>query len=210
MPEVQFSQTSPITSVLPHLHRRWKKPSPRHEVSYYSLFEFAKAWKCLYQQTNRFMSVDANLECWHLELLTFSDCTSPQHFLDFHPIQHWIDLYLNCVQKTWVTPNLREDVYLWLYRPLLDFGCFFSFLLLYAVCRTPRMGDQLLQGRYLHRKIQTKNKRTQTSMPWLGFEPTTPVFEQARTVRALARAVTVISMKADTRNWNTALLTQED
>jgi hypothetical protein len=40
------------------------------------------------------------------------------------------------------------------------------------------------QGRYLH----TQNKRTQTSMPQAGFGPTIPVFEQAKTVHALARA----------------------
>jgi hypothetical protein len=38
------------------------------------------------------------------------------------------------------------------------------------------------QGRYL----------TQTSMPRVGFEPTIPAFERAKTVHALDRAVTVI------------------
>jgi hypothetical protein len=32
-----------------------------------------------------------------------------------------------------------------------------------------------------------------TSMPRVGLEPTTPLFEQAKTVHALDRAVTVIS-----------------
>jgi hypothetical protein len=36
------------------------------------------------------------------------------------------------------------------------------------------------QGRYLHRTTQTQNKRTQISELWVGFEPTIPVFEQAR------------------------------
>jgi hypothetical protein len=31
-------------------------------------------------------------------------------------------------------------------------------------------------------------------MPQVGFEPTTPVFEQAKTVHASDRATTVISM----------------
>jgi hypothetical protein len=30
------------------------------------------------------------------------------------------------------------------------------------------------QGRYLHGTTETQNKRTQTSMSWVGFEPTTP------------------------------------
>jgi hypothetical protein len=38
------------------------------------------------------------------------------------------------------------------------------------------------QGRYL----------TQTSMPWVGFEPTIPVFERAKTFHALDRAASVI------------------
>jgi hypothetical protein len=43
-----------------------------------------------------------------------------------------------------------------------------------------------------HITTQTQNKRTQTSMPRVGFEPTTPVFERAKTVHALERAATVI------------------
>jgi hypothetical protein len=45
------------------------------------------------------------------------------------------------------------------------------------------------QGRYL---TQTQIKRRQTSMPWVGFGPTIPVFEQAKTVHALYRAATVV------------------
>jgi hypothetical protein len=44
----------------------------------------------------------------------------------------------------------------------------------------------------IHRTTQTQNKRTQTSMPRAGFEPTTPVFEWAKTAHALDRAATVI------------------
>jgi hypothetical protein len=43
-----------------------------------------------------------------------------------------------------------------------------------------------------HRTTQTQNKRTQTSMPRVGFETTTPVFERAKTVHALDRAAAVI------------------
>jgi hypothetical protein len=49
-----------------------------------------------------------------------------------------------------------------------------------------------LQGCYL---TQTQNKHRQTSMPWVGFEPTTSVFEWAKTFDALDCAVTVISNK---------------
>jgi hypothetical protein len=48
------------------------------------------------------------------------------------------------------------------------------------------------QVRYLHGTTQTQNKRTRTSMAWVGFEPTIPVFEQAKTFHALDHAATVI------------------
>jgi flagellar biosynthesis/type III secretory pathway ATPase len=47
------------------------------------------------------------------------------------------------------------------------------------------------QGHYLTRK---QNKHKQTSMPRVGFEPTIPGLERAKTVRALDRAVTVIDI----------------
>jgi hypothetical protein len=70
---------------------------------------------------------------------------------------------------------------------------FFSFLILYTVGRTPWMGDRLV-ARPLptHRTTQIQNKCTQTSMPWVGFEPTIPVFERAKTVHASDDAATVI------------------
>jgi hypothetical protein len=57
-----------------------------------------------------------------------------------------------------------------------------------TVARTAWMGDQPV-ARPL--PIQTQNKHRQTSMPWVGFEPTIPVFERAKTVHALDRAATV-------------------
>jgi hypothetical protein len=41
-----------------------------------------------------------------------------------------------------------------------------------------------------HRTTQTQNKRTQTTMPRVGFEPTIPVFERAKAVHALDRVAT--------------------
>jgi hypothetical protein len=38
-----------------------------------------------------------------------------------------------------------------------------------------------------------QNKYRQTSMPLVGFEPTIPAFERAKTFHALNRAATVIS-----------------
>jgi hypothetical protein len=42
-----------------------------------------------------------------------------------------------------------------------------------------------------HRTTQTQNKSTQTSMPRVGFEPTTPVFERAKIIHALDREASV-------------------
>jgi hypothetical protein len=76
---------------------------------------------------------------------------------------------------------------------LVDFGHVFSFL-----ARTQSVG---LFGRWeepvvkllpTHGKTQTQNKRTQTSMPLVEFEPTIQVFERAKTVHAVDRATTVI------------------
>jgi hypothetical protein len=47
------------------------------------------------------------------------------------------------------------------------------------------------QGRYL---IQTQHKRRQTSMLSEGFEPTIPVFDQAKTFNTLGGVATVIGL----------------
>jgi hypothetical protein len=54
------------------------------------------------------------------------------------------------------------------------------------------MGDQSVARQLpAHRRAQTQNKSTQTSVPQVAFEPTIPVFERAKTVHALDRAATV-------------------
>jgi hypothetical protein len=54
------------------------------------------------------------------------------------------------------------------------------------------MGDQpVVRPLPAHRR-HTQNKRTQTSMPRLGFEHMTQVFKRAKTVVDLDRAATVI------------------
>jgi hypothetical protein len=55
--------------------------------------------------------------------------------------------------------------------------------------RTPWTGDQPVVRPL---PTQTQNKRRQTSMSCVGFEPTIPAFERAKTVHALDRAPTVI------------------
>jgi hypothetical protein len=69
----------------------------------------------------------------------------------------------------------------------------FSFLIFYTVGRTPLTGDQpVARPLPTHRITQTEYKRTQTSMPQRGLEPTIPMFECTKTVHALVRAATVI------------------
>jgi hypothetical protein len=68
---------------------------------------------------------------------------------------------------------------------LLHLDRFFSFLILYTAGRTPWTGDQpVARPLPTHRTTQTQNKRRQTSMPCVGFEPTIPVFEREKTDRA--------------------------
>jgi hypothetical protein len=56
-------------------------------------------------------------------------------------------------------------------------------------------GDQLVSRPLpAHSMAQTYSKRTQTPMPQVGFELTTPVFQRAKTVQALDRAATVIGL----------------
>jgi hypothetical protein len=52
--------------------------------------------------------------------------------------------------------------------PLLGFGRFFSFLILYTVGRTPWTGDQpVARSLPTHRTTQTQNKRTKYRHPYL-------------------------------------------
>jgi hypothetical protein len=53
-------------------------------------------------------------------------------------------------------------------------------------------GDKPVARSLPTHRIQTQNKRTETSMPRVGFEPTIPVFEGTKTVHALIFAANVI------------------
>jgi hypothetical protein len=93
-----------------------------------------------------------------------------------------------------------------------------SFILSYSCCSLCSIGHLwnasfhfsflILDGRYdsldggsaCHKAAtctghHKQNKRTQTSIPWVGFEPTIPVFELAKTVHTLDRSSTVVSLK---------------
>jgi hypothetical protein len=75
----------------------------------------------------------------------------------------------------------------------MDLGRLFSFLInTHSVALLGRGDQPLARPLPSHRTTQIQNERTQTSIPRVGFEPTTPVFERAKTVHALDRATTVI------------------
>jgi hypothetical protein len=77
----------------------------------------------------------------------------------------------------------------------------FQFLNLYIVGRTPWTGDQpVVRPLPTHRTTQTQNKRTQTPMSRVGYEPTIPGFERAKTVHASDGAATVIGTKHTTND----------
>jgi hypothetical protein len=69
----------------------------------------------------------------------------------------------------------------------------FRFLNIFIIGSKPWTRDQpVARPLPTHRRTQTQNKRTQTYMPRVGFEPTSQVFERAKAVHALDPAATVI------------------
>jgi hypothetical protein len=90
-------------------------------------------------------------------------------------------------------PCVHSFIHQWLYSPLLGPGLFFSFVIVFTDCRIPWTSDQPVSKPLpTHRTAQTVKTHTQTSMPWVGFDPMIPAFERAKTVHALARSATVI------------------
>jgi hypothetical protein len=90
-------------------------------------------------------------------------------------------------------PPSYLPTYLWFYSSCGPWPLF-QFLNLHTVGRAPWTGDQpVARPLPTHWTTQTQNKRTQTSMHRVAFEPTIPVFERAKTVHVLdCRAATVI------------------
>jgi hypothetical protein len=67
--------------------------------------------------------------------------------------------------------------------------------------RIPWTGDQPdAMPLPAHRAARTHNKRAQTLMPKVGFEPMIPVFVRAKTVHSSDRAATVIGCNVDRPN----------
>jgi hypothetical protein len=84
-------------------------------------------------------------------------------------------------------------IYLCLYSPCGPWPLF-QFLNLYTVSRTPWTGDQpVARPSPAHTEHHKHRINVDISMPRVGFEPTIPVFERAKTVHALDRAAPVIA-----------------
>jgi hypothetical protein len=77
-------------------------------------------------------------------------------------------------------------------QPFVDLSRFFSFLFLYTVGRLLGRWISPSQGRYLLTEQHKHRTNAHTSMPRVGFEPTIPVFERAKTVHALDRAYNAV------------------
>jgi hypothetical protein len=95
-------------------------------------------------------------------------------------------------------PGQDLSICVWLYSPFVGPCPLFSFLILHTVGRTPWARDHTAVRPLLtHRKTQTQNKYTHTSMPCVGFEPTIQAFVRAKTVHVLDRAATVIGIQCE-------------
>jgi hypothetical protein len=75
----------------------------------------------------------------------------------------------------------------------VDLGRFFSFLIyIQAVGHLDGGSGRRIAATYTQNNTKHRKKRTQTSMPLVGFEPTIPVFKRAKTVHSSHRTATVI------------------
>jgi hypothetical protein len=92
------------------------------------------------------------------------------------------------------TPGLDlegDSFFHWFYSPLGSWPLVFQFHGHFIDGRTPWTSDQLVvRSLPKHRTTQTQNKRTQTSILWVGFEPPIPASKRAKRVHALDSSAT--------------------
>jgi hypothetical protein len=114
----------------------------------------------------------------------------------------YLFIYLHIYIYLCICLSLYVCMYLSIYGStvlLLQLRRVFSFLILCKVGSTPWTGDQpVARPLPTCRTTQTRNRRTQTSMPAVGFDPTITAFERAETIPALDDAATVIGT---TNHW---------
>jgi hypothetical protein len=90
-----------------------------------------------------------------------------------------------------------QPIFQWLFQPIQGPGLLFSSVIIFTqTVGLLRRVISPLQGRYLNtgqHKHRINAYTHQTTMPWVGFEPTIQASERAKTVHDLDRAATVIS-----------------
>jgi hypothetical protein len=102
-----------------------------------------------------------------------------------------------------VRSSIHLPTYLCLFSYLLSLDHFFSFFIFYTVGMIPWTGDQpVARPLRTHRTTQIQNKRTQTFMSRMGFEPTIQLFEWAKAVHAIDCAATVIGSIDSVSNYS--------
>jgi hypothetical protein len=143
-------------------------------------------------KTVRFLLID-QVQLWtHTHRPIYLPSYLPIYLPTYLPI--YLSIYLS------ICLSIYLPTYLFIYllsiygsTVLLLYLCrSFSFLILYTESvGLLGLGISPSQGLYLHIEQHKQNKRTKTSMPRVGFEPTSPVFERAKTVHALDGAATM-------------------
>jgi hypothetical protein len=128
-------------------------------------------------QYNPFSNNFTSLTLWYMT-----------HFIDYSEIRdriqccHWVSSICLSIYLYVCLSNL------WLYSSCGAWPLFH--LILNTVGRTPWTGDQPVARLLPTHRTETQNKPTHTFMTRVGFEPTIPVFERAKTFHALDRAAT--------------------
>jgi hypothetical protein len=98
-----------------------------------------------------------------------------------------IKIAYNLTLRVTIITAYSQSIYLWLNNPFVGPWSLFSFFIHTQSVRLLRRGISPWQA-----TTYTQNKRTQTSMPSVGFEPTIPAFELAKRVHASSHAANVM------------------
>jgi hypothetical protein len=105
--------------------------------------------------------------------------------------------------KTYRSPQPVTGIALLLLFTVLVGPCpLLSFLILYAVGRTPLWGISQTQSLYLHTRQHRRkiNEQHKTTTLRVGFEPTIQAFQRAKTVHALDREANVTEYEEEGRS----------
>jgi hypothetical protein len=119
-------------------------------------------------------------------------CTGPEafkaHFFQWNiQLEMYIRLLVQChLCPIWPTVlQFHSFIHQWLYSPLLGPGLFISFVIFFTqTVGLLGRGISPSQGRYLHTGQHKHRLNAYTDMPRVGFEPTIPAFERAKTVQS--------------------------